>query len=82
MTNLGGYGIDSFTPIITPPQSSVLGVGRSVREPVVIGNEIVARETMWLSLTFDHRVVDGAPAARFLDSFRECVEQPSPWLMP
>ena len=82
VTNLGGYGIDSFTPIITPPQSSVLGVGRSVREPVVIGNEIVARETMWLSLTFDHRVVDGAPAARFLDSFRECVEQPSPWLMP
>ncbi len=82
VTNLGGHGIDSFTPIISPPQSSVLGVGRVVREPVVIGDEIAAGETMWLSLTFDHRVVDGAPAAGFLDSFRGYLEQPSPWLMP
>ncbi len=82
VTNLGGHGIDLFTPIISPPQSSVLGVGRVVREPVVIGDEIVARKMMWLSLTFDHRVVDGAPAARFLDSLRGCLQQPSPWLMP
>jgi pyruvate dehydrogenase E2 component (dihydrolipoamide acetyltransferase) len=69
-TNLGMYGVDAFTPIITLPQCAVLGVGR-----------IVPREGLTLSLTFDHRVVDGAPAARFLDSLRQCIEQPAPWLI-
>ena len=81
ITNLGAYGIDAFTPIINPPQCAVLGVGRIVREPAVVEGQIVVRDRVVLSLTFDHRVVDGAPAARFLDALRQCVEQPGPWLV-
>jgi len=82
ITNLGGLGIDAFTPIISLPQCAVLGVGRIVREPAVVHDTIVPRDRLTLSLTFDHRVVDGAPAARFLDMLRHCIEQPVPWLMP
>jgi pyruvate dehydrogenase E2 component (dihydrolipoamide acetyltransferase) len=82
ITNLGPFGIDSFTPIIHLPQSAVLGIGRIVREPVVQGDKIVPCDVMTLSLTFDHRVVDGAPAAQFLATLRGCIEQPAPWLMP
>jgi pyruvate dehydrogenase E2 component (dihydrolipoamide acetyltransferase) len=81
VTNLGPFGVDAFTPIIHLPQSAVLGVGRIVREPVVHGAKIVPRDVMTLSLTFDHRVVDGAPAAQFLACLRGCIEQPAPWLM-
>jgi pyruvate dehydrogenase E2 component (dihydrolipoamide acetyltransferase) len=82
VTNLGGFGIDAFTPILHLPQCAVLGVGRIVREPAVVGDQIVPRERITLSLTFDHRVVDGAPAARFLDTLRDFAEQPDPWLLP
>jgi pyruvate dehydrogenase E2 component (dihydrolipoamide acetyltransferase) len=83
VTNLGAHGIDAFTPIINPPQCAVLGVGRIVRAPVVQNNDqILARDQVTLSLTFDHRMVDGAPAARFLDTLRRCIEIPSPWLVP
>lgn len=81
ITNLGGFGIDAFTPIIHLPQCAVLGVGRIVREPAVRGDRIVPREMLTLCLTFDHRVVDGAPAARFLQTLRGCFENPAPWLM-
>jgi pyruvate dehydrogenase E2 component (dihydrolipoamide acetyltransferase) len=76
VTNLGGLGIDAFTPIIHLPQCAVLGVGRVVREPAVLDGRIVPRDMVTLSLTFDHRVVDGAPAARFLATLRGCLEQP------
>jgi pyruvate dehydrogenase E2 component (dihydrolipoamide acetyltransferase) len=82
ITNLGGLGVDAFTPIVHLPQCAVLGVGRIVREPAVVGGQVVPRDQVTLSLTFDHRVVDGAPAARFLDTLRACLEQPAPWLMP
>jgi pyruvate dehydrogenase E2 component (dihydrolipoamide acetyltransferase) len=82
ITNLGAFGIDAFTPIIHLPQSSVLGVGRIAREPAVLDDRIVPRDTVTLSLTFDHRILDGAPAAAFLATLRGCVEQPAPWLMP
>jgi pyruvate dehydrogenase E2 component (dihydrolipoamide acetyltransferase) len=82
VTNLGGYGIDAFTPIITLPQCAVLGVGRIGREPAVVGDAVVPRHMMTLSLTFDHRVVDGAPAAEFLGTVRSCLENPVPWLIP
>jgi pyruvate dehydrogenase E2 component (dihydrolipoamide acetyltransferase) len=82
LTNLGMFGIDAFTPILQLPQSAVLGVGRIVREPAVVEDRIVPRDAVTLSLTFDHRVVDGAPAARFLDTLRRCLEQPAPWLLP
>jgi pyruvate dehydrogenase E2 component (dihydrolipoamide acetyltransferase) len=82
ISNLGGLGIDAFTPIIHLPQCAVLGIGRIVREPAVVGDAIMPRERMTLSLTFDHRVVDGARAARFLDTLRRAIEAPVPLLLP
>ncbi len=80
ITNLGTYGIDAFTPIINLPQCAILGIGRIIEKPAVVSGRIVPRKMMALSLTFDHRVVDGVPAARFLDTVREYVEQPYQWL--
>ena len=82
ITNLGSYGVDTFTPIINLPQAAILGVGRIAAEPVVRESEIVAREMLPLSLTFDHRVVDGSPAAWFLDTLRAYIENPDPCLLP
>ena len=67
ITNLGAYNVDAFTPIINPPQSAILGIGRILARPAVRDGQFVVRQTCVLSLTFDHRVVDGAPAARLLD---------------
>ncbi len=80
ITNLGMYGIDAFTPIINLPQAAILGIGRIVCKPAVHEGEVVARQMVALSLTFDHRVVDGAPAARFLNTVREYVSEPILWL--
>ncbi len=74
LTNLGAYGIDTFTPIVNPPECGILGVGRIERRPVVVGDSIVARPMVSLSLTFDHRALDGAPAARFLQTLRALIE--------
>jgi pyruvate dehydrogenase E2 component (dihydrolipoamide acetyltransferase) len=79
VTNLGGFGVDAFTPVINPPECAVLGVGRIERRPVMDGDRVVGRELVTLSLTFDHRVVDGGPAARFLRTVAQCVENPGPW---
>src|SRR5262249_48224646 len=65
VTNLGAFGIDAFTPIINWPECAILGVGRIHKRPAVLNNQIVPRDMVTLSLTFDHRVVDGAPAAGF-----------------
>ena len=75
ITNLGMTGVDAFTPIINWPECAVLGVGRITEEPVVRGAKMAVGHCLWLSLTFDHRIVDGAPAARFLESLRKAVEQ-------
>ena len=77
ISNLGMYGVDAFTPIIQEPQIAILGVGRIRDEPVVRDGAVVAGKVLALSLTFDHRAIDGAPAARFLDSIRRGIEQPS-----
>jgi len=67
VTSLGGYGsVDWFTPIINQPEAAILGVGRVIDEVVAVNRSIVVRHTVGLSLTFDHRIVDGAPAAGFL----------------
>jgi pyruvate dehydrogenase E2 component (dihydrolipoamide acetyltransferase) len=79
ITNLGMLGVDAFTPIINLPQVAILGVGRVQRKPVAWQDRIELRDRMVLSLTFDHRPVDGAPAARFLRRIAELVEGPS-WL--
>lgn len=81
ITNLGAFGIDAFTPIINLPETAILGLGRIRREPVVIDEKIVIRDQMMLSLTFDHRIVDGAPAARFLQTVTQAIEYPSAWLL-
>ena len=79
ITNLGAHAIDAFTPIINPPQVGILGMGRVVEKPAVHQGEIVKRSLMYLSLTFDHRVIDGAPAAEFLSTVKDHLEDP--WWM-
>jgi pyruvate dehydrogenase E2 component (dihydrolipoamide acetyltransferase) len=79
ITNLGAHGIDAFTPIINAPQVGILGVGRVVEKPAVYQGEIAKRSMMFLSLTFDHRAVDGAPAAAFLSTVKGHLEEP--WWM-
>jgi pyruvate dehydrogenase E2 component (dihydrolipoamide acetyltransferase) len=81
ITNLGAFGVETFTPIINLPECAVLGLGRIVREPVMAGDQVVARDRMNLSLTFDHRIVDGAPAARFLQALVRLIENPGPSLI-
>ncbi len=66
VSNLGMFGIDAFTPILNLPQAGILGIGRIVEEPIVRAGLIEVGHTLTLSLTFDHRVVDGTPAARWL----------------
>jgi pyruvate dehydrogenase E2 component (dihydrolipoamide acetyltransferase) len=73
VTNLGAYGIDAFTPVLNPPQALVLGVGRIQQRPVVEDGALVVGTTSVLSLTFDHRVTDGAPAARLLDAIASAL---------
>ena len=79
ITNLGAYDIDAFTPIINPPQVGILGTGRVVEKPIIHQGEIAKRSMMFLSLTFDHRVIDGAPAAAFLRDIKTYLEDP--WWM-
>jgi pyruvate dehydrogenase E2 component (dihydrolipoamide acetyltransferase) len=76
ITNLGMFDVDAFTPIMNPPELAILGVGRIVAKPVVYEGEVVVRQMMTLSLAFDHRLVDGAPAARFLQRIKRLIEQP------
>ncbi len=77
ITNLGMFDIDAFTPIINLPECAILGVGRIQERAVVRAGQICVRQVMVLSLTFDHRVVDGAPAARFLQRIKQLVETPA-----
>jgi pyruvate dehydrogenase E2 component (dihydrolipoamide acetyltransferase) len=81
VTNLGAFGIEMFTPIINLPECAILGIGKIERRPVMEGDKVIGQEQMCLSLTFDHRIVDGAPAARFLQQLTRLLENPSPWLM-
>jgi pyruvate dehydrogenase E2 component (dihydrolipoamide acetyltransferase) len=77
VTNLGGYGIEAFTPIINQPQAGILGVGRIAEKPVVLNGGIHIRSMLTLSLVFDHRLIDGAPAAKFLAKVKELLEHPT-----
>jgi pyruvate dehydrogenase E2 component (dihydrolipoamide acetyltransferase) len=76
ISNLGGIGGTAFTPIVNQPEVAILGVSRGSREPVWTGTEFVPREMLPLSLSYDHRVIDGADAARFLRFVAEALEQP------
>ncbi|HEU5384486.1 MAG TPA: dihydrolipoamide acetyltransferase family protein [Streptosporangiaceae bacterium] len=76
VSNLGMYGIRQFTAVINPPQAAILAVGEAVRQPVVHGDQVIIATTMTLTLSIDHRAVDGATAARFLTRLKELIEQP------
>lgn len=76
ITNLGALEVDGFTPIINPPQAAILGIGRIVEKPVAREGTVVVRPMVTLSLSFDHRIVDGAPAGRFLQRLKQLVERP------
>ncbi len=80
VTNLGSYRVDAFTPLLNPPQAAILGIGRARPRPAVVDGTIVVRTLVVLSLTFDHRVLDGAPAAAFLDAVVTALEDPGPLL--
>ncbi len=77
VSNLGMYKVDTFTAIINPPQAAILAVGAVRRTPVYVGDELQPRAMLNLTLSTDHRIADGAAAARFLGAIREALEQPA-----
>jgi len=76
ITNLGAYDIESFAPVINPPQCAILGLGRIAYKPYVVGERVSARPSTLLTLVFDHRIVDGVPAAKFLRDVKSNLEDP------
>ncbi|WP_148358003.1 dihydrolipoamide acetyltransferase family protein [Peribacillus simplex] len=76
ISNLGTYGVEHFTPILNTPETGILGVGSAYDTPRYIGKELERRTILPLSLTFDHRVLDGAPAAAFLQTLKRYLEEP------
>jgi pyruvate dehydrogenase E2 component (dihydrolipoamide acetyltransferase) len=76
VSSLAQFDIDAFSPIVNPPEVGILGVGRIVEKPVGVNGEVVLRPMMHLSLTFDHRAVDGAPAAQFLQAVVRHLAEP------
>jgi pyruvate dehydrogenase E2 component (dihydrolipoamide acetyltransferase) len=75
ITNLGMYDVEFFIPIINPPEAAILAVGRVVEKPVVVDGKIEIKPMMMLSLSYDHRIVDGAPASQFLRKAKEKLEK-------
>ena len=76
ITNLGMYDVDEFTAVINPPEAAILAVGKIADTPVVENGEVVVRPIMTLSLTYDHRIIDGAPAAQFLQYVKTLLQNP------
>lgn len=81
ISNLGMFGIDLFQAIINPPQAAILAAGRIAKRPVVVDDTLALRPTVWLTLSVDHRVADGATAARFLQTLTGYLEDPYRMLM-
>jgi len=77
VTNLGMYRVDAFTPIVNPPEVAILGVGQISEHLALANGRVTARSRMALSLTIDHRIVDGAPGAAFLQTLVELLEEPA-----
>ena len=76
VSNLGMFGIDEFTAIINPPEAAILAIGAMSQRPVVRDNELVIRQIMRVTMSCDHRVVDGATGAKFLQTFKKILENP------
>ena len=79
ISNLGMFGIQDFTSIINQPNGAILSVGAIVKKPIVKDERIVIGNTMKLTLACDHRTVDGATGAQFLNTLREYIENPLKW---
>jgi len=76
ISNLGSFGVDSFTAVINPPESAILAVGAITPTPAVVDGQVVVRERMKVTLSSDHRALDGAVAARFLQEVKRLLEEP------
>jgi len=76
ISNLGMFGIDEFTAVINPPEGAILAIGAMAPKPVVRDGQIVVRQTMRVTMSCDHRVVDGATGAQFLQTFKQVMENP------
>jgi pyruvate dehydrogenase E2 component (dihydrolipoamide acetyltransferase) len=76
LSSLGMYGVEEFSAIINQPESAILAVGSILDKPVVLRKEIVIRPMMNLTLSYDHRVIDGAKAAQFMKTLKESMENP------
>ena len=76
ISNLGMFGIDEFTAVINPPEGAILAIGAMSAKPVVRDNEVVVRQLMRVTMSCDHRVIDGATGARFLQTFKKILENP------
>ncbi|MGB9181152.1 MAG: pyruvate dehydrogenase complex dihydrolipoamide acetyltransferase [Pyrinomonadaceae bacterium] len=76
ISNLGMFGIDEFTAVINPPEAAILAVGAMTPKPVVRDNQVVVRQLMRVTMSCDHRVIDGATGARFLQTFKKLLENP------
>lgn len=76
ISNLGMFGIDEFTAVINPPEAAILAVGAMTPKPVVRDKEVVVRQMMRVTMSCDHRVIDGATGARFLQTFKKLLENP------
>jgi pyruvate dehydrogenase E2 component (dihydrolipoamide acetyltransferase) len=79
VSNLGMYGVEHFTAIINPPESAILAVGATTREPAVVGDSVEPRYRLRYTLSVDHRVIDGALAAKFLQTLTSLIEHP--WMI-
>jgi pyruvate dehydrogenase E2 component (dihydrolipoamide acetyltransferase) len=77
VSNLGMFGIDQFSAILQPPEAAILTIGRIAKKPVVKDGQIVIRPTMTLTLSIDHRVLDGVLGANFLQSLKGYIENPN-----
>jgi pyruvate dehydrogenase E2 component (dihydrolipoamide acetyltransferase) len=77
VSNLGGFGVDLFAPVINPPQCAILGFGRTNERPIIVDKQVRVGSVTTLSLVFDHRIVDGVPAAQYLQRVKELLEDPS-----
>ena len=76
ITNGGVFGSLLSTPILNPPQTAILGMHKTERRPVVVGDEIKIRPMMYVAMSYDHRVIDGKEAVQFLVTIKECIENP------
>jgi len=77
ISNLGPFGIDQFIAVLNPPQAAILAVGTTLEKPVAVNGEVVVRPTVTMTITCDHRAIDGADGAEFLRTVKELLEEPA-----